>query len=128
MESPVFGIVYHGNAAEDETEHAHDIYLIVWDGRPVHVHRFSGVTSFDAGHRHQYAGTTEPATTGVPHMHGYFAITTFNDGHTHTIRGVTGPAIDLPGGGHYHVFEGVSTVNGLNPHSHRYSGRTGNEL
>jgi hypothetical protein len=54
--------------------------------------------------------------------------TTFNDGHTHFIRGTTGEAIPIPGGGHYHYFEGVTTVNGRHPHAHEYQGRTGNEV
>ncbi|MGP7816613.1 YmaF family protein [Niallia sp. 01092] len=104
--------------------HAHNLYITSWNGRPVHVHKFSGVTSFDNGHRHQYAGTTEPAPSGVPHTHRYFTFTSFDDGHKHEIRGVTGPAISLPNGGHYHEFRGSTTVNGANPHRHRYSGRT----
>jgi len=51
-------------------------------------------------------------------------VTTFNDGHKHEIRGMKCPAIPLPGGGHYHNFHGVTTVNGAHPHSHKYSGNT----
>ncbi|WP_018132354.1 YmaF family protein [Effusibacillus pohliae] len=123
-EQPVFGIMYHAGDSDAEGEHSHDMYLITWDGRPLHVHNFAGVTSFDVGHRHRYAGTTQPAPSGVPHTHGYYTITSFDDGHMHVIRGVTGPAIPAPGGGHYHLFEGVTTVSGRIPHTHYYSGRT----
>ncbi|MCL6548958.1 MAG: YmaF family protein [Alicyclobacillus sp.] len=105
--------------------HSHQIYLVQWDGRPVHTHSYQGVTSFDVGHRHRYAGVTAPAPGGVQHTHTYEAETTLDDGHTHFIRGRTGPAIALPGGGHYHLFAGVTTVNGATPHRHSYSGRTG---
>lgn len=36
-----------------------------WNGKPVHVHEFSGITSVDVGHRHEDVGTTEPAPSGV---------------------------------------------------------------
>jgi hypothetical protein len=132
-EQPVFGIVYHsevGPASDpgSDSSHAHDVYLITWDGRPLHVHEFSGITSFDVGHRHAYAGTTRPAPSGVPHTHVYFAVTSLDDGHEHGIRGQTGPAIPLPGGGHYHLFSGVTTVNGRVPHIHSYSGATGGSI
>ncbi|WP_375526468.1 YmaF family protein [Paenibacillus terreus] len=101
-----------------------------WDGRPVnmHVHPMAGKTSFDVGHYHQYAGTTEPAPTGIPHVHHYNIETTFNDQHVHLLKGTTGPAVPLPSGGHYHYFEGYTTVNGRIPHTHSYQGRTGNEV
>jgi len=125
----VFGIIYHPKETGDkEKEHAHEIFLISWDGRPVHVHPFSGVTSFDVGHRHRYIGTTKPAPSGVPHRHAYYTVTTVDDGHSHVIEGVTGQAIPLPGGGHYHFFRGVTTVNGMIPHRHAYAGKTGNEI
>lgn len=125
MEIPVTGfVVHHGG---DDPLHSHSLYITSWDGRPVHVHSFSGVTSFDVGHRHRYAGTTEPAPSGVPHVHEYHTVTSFDDGHHHIIRGVTGPAVPLAGGGHIHYFEGSTTVNGSIPHTHMYSGRTGNE-
>ena len=123
---PVKGIIYHTKGSGNE--HSHGLYITSWDGRPVsHVHPFSGVTSYDVGHAHEYAGVTEPAPSGVPHVHRYHTVTSFNDGHTHTICGVTGPAIDLPGGGHIHAFEGFTTVNGKTPHTHFYRGTTGNE-
>jgi len=87
-------------------------------------HGFRGVTSFEAGHNHMYAGTTVPAPSEVQHTHQYFTFTSVDDQHQHEIRGVTGPAISLPNGGHYHEFSGVTTVNGMNPHRHNYSGNT----
>jgi hypothetical protein len=124
---PISGFFYE--SAEDHTgsEHSHVLYLTHWDGRPVHVHEFGGVTSFDAGHRHGYEGTTEPAPSGVPHTHRYHTITSFDDGHRHEIRGVTGPAISVAGGGHIHRFEGVTSVDGDPLHEHSYSGRTSDD-
>ncbi|MEJ9212888.1 YmaF family protein [Bacillus smithii] len=122
MEIPVTGYIVH--SSDSDSDHSHVLYLTTWDGRPLHKHHFSGVTSFNVGHEHRYAGTTEPAPSGVPHTHKYFAITSLNDGHKHEIRGVTGPAIPLPEGGHYHNFHGVTTINGSHPHSHKYSGKT----
>jgi hypothetical protein len=91
---------------------------------PVHVHEFAGVTSFDAGHHHQYAGVTEPAPNEVQHVHQYYTVTTFDNQHKHEIQGVTGPAIAIPGGGHIHYFEGYTTINGNPPHTHTYAGKT----
>jgi hypothetical protein len=125
MEIPVTGFLYEND--DSDSMHSHSIYLTSWDGRPVHVHHFSGVTTFDVGHNHNYAGETEPAPSGVQHTHRYFTFTTVNDGHSHEIRGVTGPAIPLPNDRHYHEFEGVTTINGRTPHSHRYSGHTSPE-
>lgn len=126
MEIPITGIVVHNG--DSESQHSHRLYITSWDGKPVHVHPFSGVTSFDVGHRHSYAGVTEPAPSGVNHVHGYHTATSFDDGHMHVIRGTTGPAVPLPGGGHYHYFEGFTTVSGRIPHTHVYSGTTGNEV
>ncbi|GAA0378123.1 YmaF family protein [Bacillus horti] len=126
-ERPVYGIVVSSGEQKDG-EHTHDMYLISWDGRQVHVHNFKGVTSFDVGHRHRYVGTTAPAPSGVQHTHAYQTTTSYDDGHTHVITGRTGPAVPLSGGGHFHYFEGVTTVNGRTPHTHRYSGRTSDEF
>lgn len=120
----VTGFVVHSADSNLDSEHSHILFLTSWDGRPIHRHHFSGVTSFNAGHDHRYAGTTEPAPSGVPHNHKYYTVTFMNDGHKHEIRGVTGPAVPLPNGGHYHNFHGVTTVNGSHPHSHKYSGKT----
>ncbi|WP_197035485.1 YmaF family protein [Paenibacillus sp. UNC451MF] len=126
MEIPITGFIFHSN--DSESDHSHKLYITSWDGRPVHSHPFSGITSFDAGHDHHYAGMTEPAASGVQHTHDYYAVTSLDDGHTHNLRGVTGPAIDFPTGGHYHYFQGFTTVNGRFPHSHRYQGTTGREV
>jgi len=126
MDIPIKGFIFDSD--DPNGQHSHKLYITSWDGRPVHVHSFAGVTSFDVGHSHEYAGVTAPAPSGVPHVHEYQAETTFNDGHTHFIRGTTGEAIPIPGGGHYHYFEGVTTVNGRHPHAHGYQGRTGNEV
>lgn len=64
MEKQVFGIVVPSNDSSSESEHTHDMYLVSWDGRQLHVHNFSGVTSLDVGHRHTYVGTTAPAQWG----------------------------------------------------------------
>ncbi len=128
MNIPVTGFIYSSEDGGLQEEHSHILYLTSWNGRPVHVHEFAGSTSFNAGHFHEYRGTTEPAPSGVPHNHRYFTFTSFNDGHEHRIEGVTGPAIPIQGGGHYHEFNGVTTIDGSPPHEHMYSGRTGNEI
>ncbi|MDB5084076.1 MAG: hypothetical protein JWN30_962 [Bacilli bacterium] len=122
----VSGVVYDSGEYQSDS-HAHEIFLITWDGRQLHTHGFAGITSFDVGHRHHYAGMTSPAPSRVQHTHHYSTVTTLNDGHTHFISGVTGPAIPVPSGGHIHLFEGVSTINGRTPHRHSYSGRTSGE-
>ncbi|MFE5318417.1 YmaF family protein [Paenibacillus sp. NPDC056579] len=125
MKIPVTGFVLDSG---DDDSHSHRLYITSWNGRAVHVHPFSGVTSVEDGHSHRYAAWTAPAPTGVPHVHGYYAMTSLDSGHTHIIQGTTGPAIALPGGGHYHAFEGHTTINGQHPHSHAYRGNTGNEV
>ena len=119
MDIPVSGFMYHSD--DSDPIHSHQLYITSWDGRPIHNHQFKGVTSFDDGHSHRYAGTTEPAPSGVPHTHRYFTSTSVDDRHRHQIRGITGLAIPLPNGGHYHEFSGVTTVEGTRPHRHRYS-------
>ncbi|MBG9733471.1 YmaF family protein [Paenibacillus alvei] len=126
MEIPISGFIYESE--EKNKHHSHKLYITSWNGRPVHVHDFSGITSVDIGHRHEYAGTTEPAPNDVQHTHEYYAETTFNDGHTHVISGRTGSAIPVPQGGHIHLFQGVTTVNGRIPHAHHYKGQTGIEI
>ncbi|RAP77771.1 YmaF family protein [Paenibacillus montanisoli] len=123
MEIPVTGfIVNHDDAGPN---HSHILYITSWDGRPTHVHEFSGDTSVEVGHFHHYAGKTEPAPSGVQHCHDFCTITSVNSGHKHTIKGKTGPAIPLSGGGHVHYFEGFTTVDGSIPHVHFYCGTTG---
>ncbi|WP_458413458.1 YmaF family protein [Schinkia sp. CFF1] len=122
MDIPVTGYMVDSDGSDPH--HSHNLYITSWDGKPVHTHCFSGVTSIDVGHRHKYVGKTEPAPSGVQHTHGYFTFTSFNDGHKHVIKGVTGPAIFLPNGGHIHEFCGMTSVDGQIPHSHRYEGKT----
>jgi hypothetical protein len=124
MKIQVSGFVVQSEDSNLDSEHSHILFLTSWNGRPIHRHHFAGVTSINVGHDHRYTGTTEPAPTGVPHNHRYYTVTFMNDGHKHEIRGTTGPAIPLPNGGHFHHFEGVTSVNGAHPHSHRYSGKT----
>ena len=125
MGIPVAGFMFHSG---EEGRHSHHLFITHWNHQPVHVHEMAGVTSFDAGHNHRYAGQTAPAPSGVNHAHSYAIETTFDDGHTHMIRGITGPAIQLPNGGHIHYFQGVTTVNGRIPHTHRYRGQTSGEI
>ena len=122
MDIPVSGFMYESK--DSQSAHSHHLYITSWDGRQIHTHHFQGVTSFVDGHTHQYVGTTEPAPSGVQHTHRYFTFTTVNNRHRHQIQGVTGPAIPLPNGGHYHEFSGFTTIEGMNPHRHRYSGYT----
>lgn len=88
----VKGYVY---SKDNGNEHSHGLYITSWDGRPVsHVHPFSGVTSYDEGHSHQYAGVTGPAiqVPGGRHVHYFEGFTTLNgiSPHTHHYRGNTG--------------------------------------
>ncbi|WP_102345156.1 YmaF family protein [Bacillus sp. Marseille-P3661] len=122
MGIPVSGYMYHLD--DSDPYHSHRLYITSWDGKPIHTHNFSGVTSYDVGHNHKYVGRTEPAASGVQHTHRYFTFTSIDDGHEHIIQGVTGPAIFLPNGGHIHEFNGMTTVDGQTPHYHRYSGKT----
>ena len=126
VDVPITGFLFEGNG--EDSEHTHKLYITSWNGRPVHVHSFAGVTSRDDGHTHQYARTTESAPSGINHVHGYYTVTSLDVGHTHVIRGTTGPSVPLPGGGHYHYFEGVTTVNGIRPHTHFYRGNTSGEM
>ncbi|WP_077214921.1 YmaF family protein [Bacillus dakarensis] len=120
---PISGYLYDSGDI-GESVHSHNLRITSWDGNPVHIHQFSGETSYDIGHSHMFAGTTEPAPGRRQHTHRYFVYTSISDGHIHQIRGVTGPAIYLPNGRHYHEFQGVTTVDGLTQHSHVYRGRT----
>lgn len=126
MRIQITGLLIESNGPGPQ--HSHNFYILTWDSRTVHTHAFSGYTSIDDGHSHYYSGKTEPAPTGVPHVHQYYTVTTVNDGHDHTIRGTTGPAISMTNGGHYHYFEGYTTINGTQPHSHKYRAQTGNEM
>lgn len=119
---PVTGYLFDSVSAD--AQHSHSLYIKSWDGRPVHSHELRGVTSFDVGHNHCFAGKTQPAPSGVQHTHCYCTFTTIDAEHKHVIRGVTGPAIFLPDGRNYHQFCGVTTVDGDVPHAHRYEGCT----
>ncbi|MFC4078307.1 YmaF family protein [Salinithrix halophila] len=87
-----------------------------------HRHRYEGETSFDVGHRHGLRGVTAPAPDVPDHVHEYKGTTSFDDGHVHHFGGVTGPPVETPDGGHYHIIEGETTVNGAMPHAHTYEG------
>jgi hypothetical protein len=63
MKIPVTGFVM--DSGDGDTLHSHKLYITSWNGRPVHVHAFSGVTSIDDGHSHQYASWTAPAPLPV---------------------------------------------------------------
>ena len=90
MDTPVYGFVIHEDG-DSNGVHRHEMYLMTWDGRVLHVHEFSGFTSHDVGHHHRYAGTTNPAPNTPNHAHDYETITSFDDGHRHLIRGRTAP-------------------------------------
>jgi hypothetical protein len=126
MNIPITGFIM--NAGDDDPQHSHKLFITSWNGRAVHVHSIAGVTSINDGHSHSYANWTAPAQTGVPHTHSYYMVTSLDQGHTHIIQGTTSPAISLPGGGHYHRFDGYTTVSGRSPHSHAYGGTTGDEV
>lgn len=125
MDIPIKGVLFESEGPNGQ--HSHRLYITSWDGRPVHFHSFAGVTSVNDGHSHNYFGVTAYAPTGVPHVHEYQTETSFNEGHTHFIRGVTSGSVELPDGGHFHYFEGVTTISGRHRHAHSYQGRTGNE-
>lgn len=57
QEHRVYVIVYEPDESKSGT-HSHEIFLITWDGRILHTHGFSGVTSHDVGHHHFYGGVT----------------------------------------------------------------------
>ena len=47
MKIPVTGFVM--DSGDDDAQHSHKLYITSWNGRPVHVHAFSGVTSINDG-------------------------------------------------------------------------------
>jgi hypothetical protein len=103
--------------------HNHYLYTID-NNRNIHYHFLSGITSYNDGHSHKYEGQSDVSPNTVGHIHYYSFYTSYENRHTHLIYGDTGPAVYLPNGEHYHLFEGQTTIDGLNPHSHRYYGRT----
>lgn len=45
--------------SEEKNMHrAHKLYIPSWNGQPVHIHDYSGITLVDVGHRLEYGGTT----------------------------------------------------------------------
>ena len=87
----------------------------------LHNHSYRGVTSFNDGHRHRYAGktTSDPDVPG--HIHYMAGYTTFDDGHTHYYAIETGPEVNTREG-HYHLYRGVTRV--ADRHVHFFQGRT----
>ncbi len=73
MRIPVNGFIM--DSGDDSAHHSHQLFITSWNGKPVHVHAFSGVTAMNDGHTHKYASWTAPAPTGVPHVHGYHTVT-----------------------------------------------------
>jgi YmaF family len=118
----------HTNIRINDGSHDHQFQLVFFEDGPgirksyPHRHGYQGITSFDVGHRHRLGGVTAPAPDVPDHVHEYRGTTTFDDGHVHHFSGVTGPPIPLPDGGHYHIIEGETTVNGEIPHTHSYTG------
>jgi hypothetical protein len=51
MEVPVTGLVLHSDDSNSSSNHSHHLYLATWNDLPVsvHIHHFSGATSFDVG-------------------------------------------------------------------------------
>ncbi|MBF7083234.1 hypothetical protein IT084_09635 [Desulfallas sp. Bu1-1] len=93
--------------------------------RTSHVHVYRNITSVNVRHLHRMGGVTGPTIgSGPGHVHRMAGTTTFYDGHTHKYATVTGPAIPVFPGVHVHRYQGVTTVNGKVPHTHRFSGIT----
>jgi hypothetical protein len=93
MKIPVKGYLVH--TTDKDSKHSHKLFITSWDGRPVHVHPFEGVTSFDVGH-FMIIMPLLPLMTN----------------HDHVIRGTTGPAIPIPNEGHIHQFEVIPQLTG----------------
>jgi hypothetical protein len=87
-----------------------------------HSHSFSGETTINDGHIHNYGGVTSIEQTGVPHMHYIKGITTYHNNHDHEYETRTGPSIMLPNGLHYHYYE--AQVKFADGHSHFIQGYT----
>lgn len=100
------------------------MYYKYFGGVPLahHSHSFSGITTFNKGHIHHFAGITAKAVSGVPHVHYMKGITTFNMNHEHAYVTRTGSAILLPDGRHYHYFE--ARVEYVEGHVHYIRGFT----
>jgi len=88
-----------------------------------HVHDYSGRTSVDMGHFHNFSGATMVSQTAVGgHVHGYAGETLPAENHTHIMRGTSGLPISVLLG-HVHQMAGVTEVT--NNHTHSYDLYTG---
>lgn len=87
-----------------------------------HSHAYSGSTTYNDGHVHNYGGVTGKAKSGVPHCHYMEGITTYYEDHEHEYCTKTGPAIHLENGLHYHYFE--TRVTFVDGHIHYIYGFT----
>ena len=83
-----------------------------------HVHNFSGMTSHDAGHSHQFDGTTRAAYTGGAHNHNVYT-TCVAQNHSHALSGYTGQNISGQNS-HVHQFNGLTDSANV-PEHHRHS-------
>ncbi|GFP75608.1 YmaF family protein [Clostridium fungisolvens] len=81
-----------------------------------HTHFYSGMTSINDGHSHDYKGETSPAPTGVPHVHHIAGYTAYEDGHRHYYIIETSPAYQVPGG-HIHYISGITYISEEHYHS-----------
>lgn len=94
----------------------------------LHAHKFSGHTTYDYEHLHRYSGTTSPSDSGgLNHTHTIWVDTTTDQGHHHVVDVETGAGI-LVAGGHVHHFSGLTSVNGIPPHSHQFENVTGLQI
>ncbi|WP_312889225.1 hypothetical protein [Desertibacillus haloalkaliphilus] len=55
---PITGLIFSDG---EGSLHSHHLYITIWDGKSLHTHELKAVTSFDVGHDHRYAATTEPS-------------------------------------------------------------------
>lgn len=89
----------------------------------MHAHNYYGGTSYDDGHMHLYQGTTTPAPGGPSHTHHISVRTTTEQMHNHLMDVETGLPIPVQLG-HVHYFTGITSVNGIRPHSHHFGNVT----
>lgn len=86
-----------------------------------HTHNYSGKTSFNAGHNHEYGGETSEALSGVPHFHNIVGYTEYDGGHRHYYSIQT--SFDYPApGGHFHYISGTTYIT--EEHYHMMKDRT----
>lgn len=71
-----------------------------------HRHKFSGETSCDFGHEHDFKGKTTYAPNCVPHIHYVECCTSKEDGHRHCVMIPTSREITCPDGSHFHYING----------------------